>query len=80
VQGGATFVLQGSHQGSLTVDRQAESRFATQGRPAVTAVTRWCDVAEPDGALIGSVQRELQRAAGSGRSRACLPAPPDVTG
>jgi hypothetical protein len=35
-----------------------------RGLPGPVALTRWADVAEPSGDLIGSVQRELQRAAG----------------
>lgn len=35
-----------------------------RGLPGQTEVTRSCEVAEPGGELIGSVQRELQRAAG----------------
>jgi hypothetical protein len=44
-----------------------------RGLPGLTELTRWADVAEPSGDLVGSVQRELQRAAGSlelrGRTR-----------
>jgi hypothetical protein len=35
-----------------------------RGLPASVEVTRWSEVAEPSGELVGSVQRELQRAAG----------------
>lgn len=35
-----------------------------RGPPGSVELTRWAEVAEPSGDLIGSVQRELQRAAG----------------
>ena len=35
-----------------------------RGLPGVTELTRWAEVTKPDSDLIGSVQRELQRAAG----------------
>jgi hypothetical protein len=43
-------------------------------------VTRWCGVAEPDGDLIGSVQRELQRAAGLWSFEGQPDPPPGVVG
>jgi len=51
-----------------------------RGLPGQTEVTRWCGVAEPDGDLIGSVQRELQRAAGLWSFEGQPDPPPGVVG
>lgn len=51
-----------------------------RGLPGSVTLTRWCDVAEPDSDLIGSVQRELQRAAGLWSFEGSPDPPPGVMG
>ncbi len=49
-----------------------------RGLPGLTELTRWADVAEPSGDVVGSVQRELQRAAGLWSFEGLPDPPPDV--
>jgi hypothetical protein len=46
--------------------------------PGLVELTRWAEVAEPDGELIGSVQRELQRAGGLWSFEGTPDPPPNV--